>query len=120
MGIIVKLAVAMGINYSEKRLVNILVESDHEILQEVGKQAMDEEGFPDWVKLADVDFAVDLVSSYTFEEWAELAKAIFNIKNIESFVENEMYILFEEFIGLFNVHVRIRTQPEDLEVETEY
>ncbi|RIN27703.1 hypothetical protein [Staphylococcus succinus] len=120
MGTIANLALAMGASYSEQRLIEILKETDNEILQDVGKQAMDEEGFPNWVKLASVDYVVDLVSSYTFEEWAALAKAIFNIRNIESFVENEMYILFEEFLGLFNIHVNIRTQPEDLETEMEY
>ncbi|WP_436962327.1 hypothetical protein [Staphylococcus shinii] len=120
MGTIANLALAMGASYSEQRLVEMLKETDNEILQAVGKEAMDEDGFPNWVRLANLDYVVDLVSSYTFEEWAELAKAIFNIRNIESFVENEMYILFEEFVGLFNIHVSIRTQPEDLEDETEY
>lgn len=120
MGAIASLAVEMGMNYSEKRLVEILKESDNEILQDVLREAMDEEGFPNWAKLPEDGYIVDLVSSYSFEEWAELAKAIFNIRNIESFVENEMYILFEEFLGLFNIHVSIRTQPEDLEAEMEY
>ena len=114
MGAIAKLAIVMAEYYSEKRLIHILEESDHEILQEIGKEALDENGFPNWVKLADVNYIIELSTSYSFQEWAELAKAIFNIENMVEFAKNEMYEMFEEFIRLFDIKVKIKTDPNDL------
>lgn len=115
MGAIAKLAHEMATYYSEEKLVKHLTESDHEIIQEIGQEVLDEEGFPDWARLKDVNYVVELVSSYSFKEWAELSKALFNIDNIAHFAKHEMYDLFTEFIRLFDINIRIKTDPNEFE-----
>lgn len=115
MGAISKLAQEMAEYYSEERLVHHLKESNHEILNEIGEELLDEKGFPSWAKLKNVNYVVELISSYSFNEWAELAKAVFNIQNARQFVESEMYELFLEFIRIFDINIKIQTEPEELE-----
>ncbi|MEX2935955.1 hypothetical protein [Staphylococcus saprophyticus] len=113
MGAIAKLAHEMAAYYSEQKLINHLIESENEILQEVGQEVLNEEGFPEWTRLSDVNYVVELASSYSFNEWAELAKALFNIENIIHFAKNEMYDLFTEFVRLFDINVKIKTDPNE-------
>lgn len=112
--IVAELAIALAKYYSDERLINHLLESDHEILREVGEQALTEEGYPDWIKLSDVDFIVHVTSSYSFEEWAELAKAIFDIQNMTEFAKNEVYEVYMDFIELFNIKIDFKTAPEEV------
>lgn len=114
MGIISTLAKEMASNFVENELADRLIESEHEILQEIGMQVLNEEGFPDWVELGDVDFIIELVSHYSFEDWAELAKSVFDIKNISYFVKEEAYDLYMEFIRLFDIKLYIKTSPEEI------
>lgn len=113
MGAIAKLAHEMATYYSEQKLINHLIESENEILQEVGQEVLNEQGFPEWTKLSEVTYVVELASSYSFNEWAELAKALFNIENILDFAKNEMYDLFTEFVRLFDINVKIKTDPNE-------
>lgn len=115
MSAIKELSIKMANYYVEEKLAQRLIESDHEILEEIGEQVLDEEGYPDWVQLKDVDFIINVTSTYSFEEWAELAKAMFNIGNVTHFVQNEMYEMFEEFISLFDLRILIKTDREELE-----
>ncbi|PCF80086.1 hypothetical protein [Staphylococcus delphini] len=109
-----KLAQDMAQYYAEEKLIKRLLESDHEILQEIGDQVLNEEGFPEWVKLRDVRFDLQLITTYSFDEWEALAKAVFDIENIKDFVTHDMYELFIEFIELFDLRIYIKTDPEEI------
>jgi len=117
MVVVKTLVVEMTKYYVEERLAQRLRESDHEILYDIGNEVLTDEGYPDWVKLKDVDYAIDLTTRYSFEDWAELAKAIFHIDNIKQFVKEEMYEMFVDFIDLFDVKIRILTDKEEIESE---
>ena len=97
------LAVQISKEYLEPKLVEFLKENDHEILQDVGQQVLNEEGFPEWVELADVEYVIHLKNNYDFEEWAELANAMFHLDNVKAFLEHDMYVMFLEFIELFDI-----------------
>lgn len=114
MSAILKLAKEMAAYYSDTRLIKLLEESGNDILQDIGEEVLNEEGFPEWAKLKDVDYTIELATTYSFEQWAELAKALFNINNVKVFVTNEMYELFLEFIELFDIKMNIKTNPDDL------
>lgn len=115
MGAISKLAEQMKTNYKEDKLVEKLEEEDHPILQETGEEKLSEEGFSDEIKLKDVNYVIEVISTYSFQEWAELAKALYNIASISHFVKKEMYDLFMDFIRLFDIKMRITTNPEEIE-----
>lgn len=110
-----ELAVDMARYYSEEKLVDRLMESESEILQEAGEQTLNEQGYPDWVRLRDVRYIVRLFTHYSFEGWAELAKALFHIENVTTFVKEDMYQLFLECIELFDINLYIETDKEELE-----
>ncbi|WP_239745595.1 hypothetical protein [Mammaliicoccus sp. F-M27] len=110
-----ELAVDMARYYSEEKLVDRLIESESEILQEAGEQILNEQGYPDWVRLRDVRYIVRLFTHYSFEDWAELAKALFHIENVTTFVKEDMYQLFLECIELFDINLYIETDKEELE-----
>ncbi|RIM88908.1 hypothetical protein BU107_04715 [Staphylococcus xylosus] len=110
-----KLSKDMAEYYMEEKLAQRLIESDHEILEEIGNQVLDEEGYPDWVKISDTGFILHITSTYSFEEWAELAKAIFNIENIKQFVMTDMYEMFLEYIRLFDIKIIPKKSKEELE-----
>ena len=85
-----------------------------EILQDIGQQVLNEEGFPEWVKLADVEYVIHLKNNYDFEEWAELANAMFHLDNVKAFLEHDMYVMFLEFIELFDIKLTIKTEKSEL------
>lgn len=110
-----QLATDMATYYAEEKLAQRLVEADHEILHDIGEEVLNEEGYPEWVKLTDVKYTVHLVTNYTFEDWAELGKALFDIENIKQFVKEDMYEMFMDFIDLFDIRLYIKTDKEELE-----
>lgn len=112
-----ELAKDMATYYKEEKLVERLIESESEILQEAGEQVLNDEGYPDWVRLRDVKYLVRLIMHYSFEDWAELAKALFHIENVKTFVKEDMYELFLECIELFDINLYIQTDKEELEME---
>lgn len=114
---IIHLATEMSMNYVEMELIQYLKESDNDIIKDLGKQVLNDEGYPDWTQLKDVDYAIDLTSKYTAEEWAELALELFNIENIKDFLSRGMYIMFEEFIEYFDIDIKILTDKESVVAE---
>lgn len=108
------LAVQISKEYLEPKLVEFLKENDHEILQDISQQVLNEEGFPEWVKLADVEYVIHLKNNYDFEEWAELANAMFHLENVKDFLEHDMYVMFLEFIELFDIKLTIKTEKSEL------
>ncbi|WP_426457252.1 hypothetical protein [Staphylococcus cohnii] len=110
-----QLASDMASYYVEEKLAQRLIETDHEILNDIGDEVLNEEGYPEWVKLADVRYTIHLVTNYTFEDWAELGKAMFDIENVKQFVKEDMYDMFIDFIDLFDIKMYIKTDKEELE-----
>jgi len=111
------LALEISQSYVETDLIRQLKENDNEIIQDIGKQVLNDEGYPEWASLKDVDYTIHLISTYDAEDWAELATELFHIDNIKQFVEKGMYILFEEFIDFFNIDIEILTDKETVEQE---
>ncbi|MGJ7589070.1 hypothetical protein [Staphylococcus shinii] len=111
------LVIEMARYYADEKLAHKLKESNHEILHDIGNQALKEDGYPDWVKITDVDFVIEITNKYSFEDWAELAKSIFHIEDIKKFVKEDMYEMFVEFIDLFKIKIRPITDIHELEAE---
>lgn len=117
MVVVKALVMEMAKYYADEKLAHKLRESNHEILHDIGNQALKEDGYPDWVKITDVEFIIEITNKYSFDDWAELAKAIFYIEDIKQFVKEDMYEMFLEFIDLFRIKIRPITDIHDLEVE---